>query len=255
MAALPAGVPVVRVDASTLGNLARDGGGSHQGVVAAVPPLSPPVVADVHAWATALNAASPLVVALDEISDPHNLGACLRSAWLMGVDGVIMSQRNCAPLSPVACRASAGALEYMAAGPHPRIAVIRNLAASLHALPQVQQPQDSQQQLQQQQQNGGALEWRVMAAAAASGAAVPVWTPGQLGRRPGVGQVIVLGSEGRGVRALVAGACKSGVVAIPHAATRASPLDHVGGVDSLNVSVAAGILMFHAHQWRPREGA
>jgi tRNA G18 (ribose-2'-O)-methylase SpoU len=245
VARLPPTVPVVRVDAATLGNLGRDSGGNHQGVVAAVPPLRVPTVVDVAGWARSLNARSPLLLALDELSDPHNLGACLRSAWLLGVDGVVMSQRNCAPLSATTCRASAGALEYMAAGPSPRIAVVRNMAAALQALQQ--DPTATAPPAQ-------APWWDVVAAAAAAPAAATpgatssttatrVRVPSQLGRREGVGQVIVLGSEGRGVRPLVAAACRGGIVSIPHAPSRAG-----SAVDSLNVSVAAGLLIYHAAQ-------
>lgn len=181
---------------------------------------------------------SPVVFALDEVTDPHNLGACLRSAWLLGVDGVVLSQRNCAPLSPAASRASAGALEHMAAGPVPRIALVRNLATALQALQQVpRQPA--------QHSSAAPVWWRVLAAAAAADS-VTACAPRQLGRREGVGQLIVLGSEGKGVRTNVLAACAGGVVAIPHARGSGAGSASLGAVDSLNVSVAAGLLMYHA---------
>jgi 21S rRNA (GM2251-2'-O)-methyltransferase len=54
-----------------------------------------------------------LWVALDQLEDPQNLGAVLRSCYFFGVRGVILSQRNCAPLSPVTCKAASGAAEFL----------------------------------------------------------------------------------------------------------------------------------------------
>lgn len=55
----------------------------------------------------------PFGIYLDEISDPHNVGAILRSAYFLGVDFVVFSERNCAPLSPVVAKASSGAIEFL----------------------------------------------------------------------------------------------------------------------------------------------
>ncbi|KAH3664275.1 hypothetical protein OGAPHI_004627 [Ogataea philodendri] len=55
----------------------------------------------------------PLALYIDEVSDPHNMGAILRSAYFLGVDFTIISERNCAPLSPVVSKTSSGALEFM----------------------------------------------------------------------------------------------------------------------------------------------
>ncbi|KAG7692211.1 hypothetical protein KL949_005045 [Ogataea haglerorum] len=55
----------------------------------------------------------PLVLYIDEISDPHNMGAIIRSAYFLGVDCVVVSERNCAPLSPVVSKTSSGALEFL----------------------------------------------------------------------------------------------------------------------------------------------
>ncbi|KAG7905255.1 hypothetical protein KL925_005328 [Ogataea polymorpha] len=55
----------------------------------------------------------PLALYIDEISDPHNMGAILRSAYFLGVDCVVVSERNCAPLSPVVSKTSSGALEFL----------------------------------------------------------------------------------------------------------------------------------------------
>ncbi len=56
---------------------------------------------------------NPIIVALDEINDPHNLGAIARSAECMGASGIIQPERNSAPISPVAIKSSAGALEFI----------------------------------------------------------------------------------------------------------------------------------------------
>lgn len=55
----------------------------------------------------------PLGLYLDEISDPHNIGAILRSAYFLGVDFVVFSEKNCAPLSPVVAKSSSGAIEFI----------------------------------------------------------------------------------------------------------------------------------------------
>lgn len=55
----------------------------------------------------------PIGLYLDEITDPHNLGAIVRSAWFLGVDFIVMSGRNCSPLSPVVAKTSSGSIEYM----------------------------------------------------------------------------------------------------------------------------------------------
>ena len=76
------------------------------------------------------NAESRLLLALDGIEDPQNLGALLRTADASGVDGVLLTERRAAPLSPVAVKASAGAAE------HVRIARVVNLVRALEQLKQ-----------------------------------------------------------------------------------------------------------------------
>lgn len=56
---------------------------------------------------------NPIIIALDEINDPHNLGAIARTAECANVTGIILTERNSAPLSPVAFKTSAGALDYL----------------------------------------------------------------------------------------------------------------------------------------------
>jgi 23S rRNA (guanosine2251-2'-O)-methyltransferase len=143
-----------------------------------------------------------LVVALDQIQDPHNLGAVCRAAEVAGARGVVIPERRAASVTPAACKASAGAVEHLA------VARVRNLADWLA-----------------EAKRAGA--WIYGAAAEAPTRYTDVdWT----GRA-----VLVLGSEGRGLRARVAKACDE-LVSIPVR----------GRIDSLNASVAAAVILFEA---------
>src|SRR5690606_10779006 len=90
--------------------LEKHAGPQHQGVAARARPRIP---GDEHALMTHLNGLrhDPLLLVLDGVTDPHNLGACLRTADAFGVDAVIVPRRNAAGLTPVACRSAAGAAE------------------------------------------------------------------------------------------------------------------------------------------------
>lgn len=122
--ALERGVPVEVVDVAEVERLAR--GGVHQGVVAEVRGRPD------EAWTPATlvaNAASPaLLVVLDGIEDPQNVGAILRSADAAGVDGVLRQSRHAARLEGAAAKAAAGALS------HVRIATVVNVARALEEL-------------------------------------------------------------------------------------------------------------------------
>ena len=105
---------------------------AHQGIVALVRAqellsiedlFSPDLPADQHAAG-----ARRLLLALDGVEDPQNLGALLRVADGAGVDGVVLTERRSAPLSPVAVKASAGAIEHL------RIARVVNLVRALEEL-------------------------------------------------------------------------------------------------------------------------
>jgi 23S rRNA (guanosine2251-2'-O)-methyltransferase len=149
-------------------------------------------------------AATPaLLVALDEITDPHNFGAIIRSAVAFGADGVITLRERSAPVTPVVVRASAGATERT------RIARVTNLTRSLRML------RDQGLQIA-----GLAVEGSIPLA--------------DLPPAPG-GRVVVIGSEGRGLRRLVREACDV-LVSIPLP----------GPIASLNASVAAGIALYTA---------
>jgi 23S rRNA (guanosine2251-2'-O)-methyltransferase len=100
---------------------------AHQGVVALVRPQEFLTIEDLFA---APSTSRRLLLALDGVEDPQNLGALLRVADGAGVDGVILTERRSAPLSPVAVKASAGAAEHL------RIARVVNLVRALEDLKQ-----------------------------------------------------------------------------------------------------------------------
>lgn len=100
----------------------------HQGVVALVRPQEFLALEDLFALPDGKPAASRLVLALDGVEDPQNLGALLRVADGAGVDGVVLTERRSAPLSPTAVKASAGAAEHL------RIARVVNLVRALEEL-------------------------------------------------------------------------------------------------------------------------
>ncbi|MGH2997213.1 MAG: 23S rRNA (guanosine(2251)-2'-O)-methyltransferase RlmB [Gaiellaceae bacterium] len=172
----------------------------HQGVVAFCEPYR---YADAHEVAVGER---PLLVCLDQVTDPHNLGAVCRSAEGAGASGVVIVERNAARVTPAVCKASAGAVEHLP------VAVVVNLARYLE---EVKRPD--------------LWVW-----AAAGDAETPVWSADFTG-----GTALVFGAEGRGLRPGVRRACDD-AFAVPLA----------GEVESLNVSVAAGIALFEAARQR-----
>jgi 23S rRNA (guanosine2251-2'-O)-methyltransferase len=103
---------------------------AHQGVVAVVRPQELLAIEDLFAADRARAGAARLVLALDGVEDPQNLGALLRVADGAGVDGVVLTERRSAPLSAAAVKASAGAVEHL------RIARVVNLVRALEDLKQ-----------------------------------------------------------------------------------------------------------------------
>jgi 23S rRNA (guanosine2251-2'-O)-methyltransferase len=101
---------------------------AHQGVVAMVRPQESLSIEDLFERPFGNNAAARLLLALDGVEDPQNLGALLRVADGAGVDGVVLTERRAAPLSAVAVKASAGASEHL------RIARVVNLVRALEEL-------------------------------------------------------------------------------------------------------------------------
>jgi len=176
----------------------------HQGVVAWAEPFR---YADAYELA---RAEKPLLVCLDQVTDPHNLGAVVRSAEGAGATGVILPAHGSARVTPAVSRASAGAVEHLP------VAVVPNLARYLGDI------------------KGDDL-W---AYAADSEGSLSMWDADLAG-----GTALVLGAEGKGVRPLVRRTCDA-VISIPLA----------GKVGSLNVSVAAAVLLYEARRqrgWNP----
>jgi 23S rRNA (guanosine2251-2'-O)-methyltransferase len=102
------GAAVTRIDRLELDRMAR--GARHQGAIAHAPDLAlVPLEVVIESFAENKNA---IVVALDEIEDPQNFGAVIRSAVALGATGVIWPEHHAAPLSPATFRASAGAVEH-----------------------------------------------------------------------------------------------------------------------------------------------
>lgn len=172
----------------------------HQGVLAWAEPYR---YADGYELA---GAESPLLVCLDQVTDPHNLGAVCRAAECAGATGVVVPTHHAARVTAAVCRASAGAVEHLA------VAVVQNMARYL----------------------ADVKSQTLWAWAATGDAETKLWDADLTG-----GVAIVLGAEGRGIRPLVRRTCDAAV---------AVPL--YGKVESLNVSVAAGLLLYEARRQR-----
>jgi len=173
----------------------RCGSPDHQGLCAEVGPY-PYVDAD-----SLLEPDDALVLALDEVQDPQNLGAIARVAESAGCAGIVLPERRSAEVTPAVCRASAGAVEHLAVGR------VGNLATWLQSA---------------KEREG------VWVYGAAAAAAVRYDQPDYSGR-----VILVLGSEGRGLRPRVAETCDE-LIHLPN---------H-GQVGSLNVASAAAALVY-----------
>jgi 23S rRNA (guanosine2251-2'-O)-methyltransferase len=172
----------------------------HQGVVAWCEPFR---YADAYELA---REEEPLLVCLDQVTDPHNLGAVVRSAEGAAATGVVVPAHGSARVTPAVCRASAGAVEHLP------VAVVPNLA---RYLAEIKRPD-------------------LWAYAADAEGSLSMWDTDLAG-----GVALVLGAEGKGVRPLVRRTCDA-TVSIPLA----------GRVGSLNVSVAAALLLYEARRQR-----
>lgn len=120
-----AGAVVVRIDRRKLNDMSPTG--AHQGIIASVAAHEYSTIEQILASAEEKGEA-PLLVICDELSDPHNLGAILRSAECAGAHGVIIPKRRSVGLTAVVGKASAGAIEYMP------VARVSNLAAAIREL-------------------------------------------------------------------------------------------------------------------------
>ena len=191
------GVPIDRVDPHALDRAAK--GGVHQGVVADVDAARDHAIDE-------LVSPGALIVVLDGVEDPHNVGAILRTCDAAGATGVVRQTRHSAALDGVVGKASAGALA------HVRIATVVNIARAIEELKTAQ-------------------VWTIGLAGDAGDLYTDVdWT---------LPSAIVLGAEGTGLRRLVRERCD-----------RLVRLPMQGAVESLNVSVAAGVVLYEAVRQR-----
>ncbi len=197
-------VPVRFEDRSQLDRLANSR--DHQGVVAVVAAGAAATLEDILANANGSRGQIGLIVLLDGVEDPHNLGAIIRTALAAGAHGVVIPERRAAGLTDTVARASAGALAHLP------IAKVTNLARAMEELKQ-------------------AGYWIVGLDEHADKTYTEVdyTTP----------TAIVLGGEGKGLHELTRKRCDF-VVSLPT----------VGPVKSLNVSVAAGVVLFEARRQR-----
>jgi 23S rRNA (guanosine2251-2'-O)-methyltransferase len=203
--ALVARAHELRLEMETLDRRALDKltrGGVHQGVAAELQPLAAYTIEELVQEVEG----PPLLIVLDSVEDPQNVGAILRSVDGAGAHGIIRQARHAAPLDGATAKASAGAVS------HVRIATVVNISRALEELK-----------------------------------ALNVWTVGLDADAPDTYDAIdytlptafVLGAEGTGLRRLVRETCDR-LVSIPM---------H-GQVNSLNVSVSAGIALFEAARQR-----
>ena len=181
----------------------RCGSSSHQGVCAD---------AGAYPYDSAdrlLAGSQPLIVALDQIQDPQNLGSICRTAECSGAAGVVIPERRAAEVTPAVCKASAGAVEHL------RVARVRNVADFLTAARRA--------------------DCWCYGASGDDDRAVAYDAPDYAGS----GVVLVLGSEGSGLRPRVAKACDA-LIALPLR----------GRIESLGVSAAAAAILYEILQQR-----
>ncbi len=191
-------IPVKEADRVKLDFLS--GSAPHQGIIALAAAKEYSTVEDILAYA-AEKGEPPFLVILDELEDPHNLGAIIRTAECAGAHGVIIPKRRSVGLSYTVGKASAGAVEYM------RVARVTNIASLLDDL------KKQGVWIYGADMNGTDYTGCDMSGACA----------------------LVIGNEGKGMARLVREKCDV-IVSLPMK----------GHINSLNASVAAGILMYHA---------
>lgn len=196
------GILVKEVDSKKLDFMS--GNASHQGIIAIVAAHSYCEIDDIFKVAEERNE-SPFIIICDELEDPHNLGAVIRSAEACGAHGIIIPKRRSASLNSTVAKAACGALEYM------KVARVTNLVSSIKEL------KERGVWIYAADMDGS--DW---CKTDFSGACA-----------------LVIGSEGRGVGELVKKNCDA-VVSMPM----------LGKINSLNASVAAGILMYEVTRQR-----
>jgi 23S rRNA (guanosine2251-2'-O)-methyltransferase len=199
-------IPLRFEDRTQIDRLA--GSKDHQGVVAVAAARAAATLEDILAAANAGEAHGQkgLIVLLDGVEDPHNLGAIIRTALASGAHGVVIPERRSAGLTDTVARASAGALAHL------RVAKVTNLAHTMEELKE-------------------AGYWLIGLDEDADKSYTEADYTSPVG--------IVLGGEGKGLHDLTRKRCDF-VVSLPT----------TGPVKSLNVSVAAGVVLFEALRQR-----
>ncbi|MFB5192182.1 23S rRNA (guanosine(2251)-2'-O)-methyltransferase RlmB [Alicyclobacillus fastidiosus] len=178
-------------------------GNAHQGVAAYVAPYKYAELEDIVEREVA---GAGLIVVLDEVTDPHNLGAIIRTAEAAGAQGVVIGKHRASPLTETVAKAAAGALEYLP------VARVANVVQALEQLKE-------------------AGYWVVGTSVEADHRMVDVDYTHKT--------VVVIGSEGAGLHRLVSERCDF-LVNIPI----------LGRVQSLNASVAAGVMLYEVVRQR-----
>ena len=173
-------------------------GGNHQGVAITVAAHSYATVEEILALAEEKNE-PPFIVICDEIVDPHNLGAIIRTADACGVHGIIIPKRRSASLNATVAKTSAGALEFV------KVARVTNIASEIDSL------KKKGVWIYGADMNGKSYDTVDFSGPVA----------------------LVIGNEGKGIGALVSKKCDQ-MISLPMK----------GAVNSLNASVAAGVLMY-----------
>jgi 23S rRNA (guanosine2251-2'-O)-methyltransferase len=201
------GVPVRFEDRAQLDRLANSK--DHQGVLALAAARGAATLEEILARANANHGGMGLIVLLDGVEDPHNLGAIVRTTLAAGAHGVVIPERRAAGLTDTVARASAGALEHLP------VAKVTNLVRTMEELKE-------------------AGYWLVGLDEDGDKNYTEVDYTSPTG--------IVLGGEGKGLHDLTRKRCDF-VVKLPT----------VGPVRSLNVSVAAGVVLFEAIRQRNRK--
>ena len=182
------------------------GGANHQGVAVMFATQEYCTTADILNYAKEKNE-DPFIIICDEIEDPHNLGAIIRTAEACGVHGIIIPKRRSASLNATVAKSASGALEYM------RVARVTNISNEIENL----------------KKNG---IWVFGADMDGSDYTKTDYN---------MPVALVIGNEGKGIGRLVAEKC-DGIISLPMC----------GKINSLNASVAAGVLMYEVVRSRTK---
>lgn len=201
-------IPVIEADERKLEQICGDS--HHQGVVAFVNELVYSSVKEILALAEEKNE-KPFVVILDGVTDPHNLGAIIRTCDACGVHGLVLPKRNSSSITPVVLKSACGACEYV------KIARVSNITDAIREL--------KENNVWIYSAEGGASYAKDVFETDFSG-----------------GVAVVLGDEGKGVSRLVLDESDF-LVSIPM----------LGNINSLNVSVAAGVILYEVIRQRRKE--